>query len=238
LNGKKADKGDMTRNKWSFILLLTFFLAIPSAGAREKTLTYHDTSICIQDVHDMGYLNFFTWSAKEILDALAGSEFLDEREWKTIQTNPKLTLFIKPAADLGLEISKSICPVDPDHKDRGIYEVDDEVDAVRHFVMSSYLTWKAGPLAARTFMAAHEDNMFASDNMMDYYNNNLGFEFGEKFRQKHLGDSFATNSLPDFIAEIKKEIRRKHALEKGNPQDFLVLKTGPSVCARKKYPNF
>lgn len=219
-----------------FTILLC--LSLPLWGA-ERTVTYeNDNTICIQDVQDIGYLGFFAWSGKQILDALAGNEFLTEREWRTIEMNPRLALFIKEAADLAQDISRQMCPFDPDSTSLAAYEVDDEVDAIRHFVMSSYLTWKAGPEAARYFMSSHEDHLFANDNLMDYYNNDLGFQFGERFRQRHQNDSLISNPLPTFIADIKAEVRRKHALPRGDHEDFIILKSGPSSCARRKYPNF
>jgi hypothetical protein len=235
---KTADRSQAMVRMLRPIFILIVFLSFPLSGAA-RTLSYHnDSTICIQDVQDIGYLGFFAWTSKQVVDALVGNEFMTEREWRTIEMNPRLALFIKEAADLGYEISKGMCPYAIDTTSTGTYEVDDEVDAVRHFVMSSYLAWKAGPQAARTFMASHEDNMFANDNMMDYYNNNLGFEFGESFRRRHQNDSLVSNPLPAFLSEIRAEIRRKHNLPRGNHQDFLVLTSGPSECARRKYPNF
>lgn len=221
-----------------FYLLLTF-LSVLHPGFTQRTVTYNnETTICVDEVSDLGHLNFFTWSAKQILDALAGSEFLKEKEWKTVELNPRLVLYIKEAADLGLEISESFCPLDPNSTSNGTYGVNDEVDSIRHFVMSSYLSWKAGPDAARKFMAAHEDSLFANDNMMDYYNNDLGFQFGEAQRRKYANRSMMENNLPEFLSDLRSEIQRKHNLPRGNSQDFLILTSGPSTCAKRKYPNF
>ncbi len=226
----------MTRLRKSFlaIMLLLFF---PQTGKSDPVLD-EETSACVEEVNQMGHLNFFTWSAKQILDALAGSEFLKEKEWKTVELNPRLALYIKEAADLGLEISEGLCPFDPTIMSNTSHAVDDEVDAIRHFVMSSYLAWKVGPQPARRFMAAHEDSLFENDNMMDYYNNNLGFEFGAGFRRRQESQSLLVNPLPTFLTEIRSEIRRKFELPRGDDLDFIVLKSGPSTCARRKYPNF
>ncbi len=214
-------------------------LSFPQPGITDRELD-QATADCIQETGQQEHLNFFTWSAKQILDALAQSELLKEKEWKTVELNPQLALHIKQAADHGLEISQSVCPFDRNSTSYNTYEVDDEADAVRHFVMSSYLAWRVGPQVARTYMAAHEDGLFKNDNMMDYYNNNLGFEFGEGFRRRLQNQSLSLvlNPLPTFMTEIKSEIQRKFTLPRGNKQDFLVLKSGPSTCARRKYPNF
>lgn len=222
----------MVKKSFLAIILVLFF---PQSGFSRDV--DEQTADCIQENNQQSYLNFFTWSAKQILDGLAGSEFMKEKEWKTIELNPRLALYIKEAADLGLEISQNVCPLDPNRTSIGTYEVDDEVDAIRHFVMSSYLAWKVGPQPARRFMAAHEDSLFASDNVMDYYNNNLGFEFGDRFRRSEQ-NQMVMNPLPDFLREIRKEIQRKLTLPRGNSQDFVVLTTGPSICAKRKYPNF
>jgi hypothetical protein len=141
------------------MLLLSF----PQPGFTERVLEYdNDTTVCVEQVNQLGYLNFFTWSAKQILDGLAGSEFLKESEWKSVELNPRLALYIKEAADLGLELSQNICPYDPNSTSNNSYEVDDEVDAIRHFVMSSYLTWKAGPRAATTTLDSNSGKVFVA----------------------------------------------------------------------------
>lgn len=221
------------------LITLILILSFPNAGKSERVLEFNnDTKVCVEEVNQLGYLNFFTWSAKQILDKLAQSEFLKESEWKTIEMNPALAFNIKRAADLGLEISKSMCPFAKDSTSEGIYGADDEVDSIRHFVMSSYLAWKVGPEPARLFMAAHEDSRFERENMMDYYNNNLGFEFGERLRTTYRAGSILENNQERFISDIKAEIRRKLTLPRGNKEDFLVVSRGPSTCARRKYPNF
>lgn len=224
------------------ILCLCYTLLQPLqsyAQNKQKQLKYNNQQVvCVDDVENIGHLNFFTWSAKQILDALAQSEFLKEREWKAIESNPELVLHIKKAADLGLEISKAVCPFDPKSHSNGVYESDDEVDAARHFVMSAYLSFKVGKEKARRFMASHEDNEYANANMMDYYNNELGFNFGESLVKKYEKLELRGSNTKYFIDDIKAEILRRHQLPKGNNTDFMVLTSGPSTCAQKKYPNF
>lgn len=218
-------------------LPLLFLLAFPLAGKTDPGVD-PETRACLEEVNQLGHLNFFTWSAKQILDKLAQSEFLKESEWRTIEMNPALAFNIKRAADLGLEISEGMCPFVQGSPSNGTYGVDDEVDSIRHFVMSAYLAWKVGPHPARMFMAAHEDSQFERDNIMDYYNNNLGFEFGERLRSSYRAGTLVEDNQARFINDVKNEVRRKFALPRGDDQDFLVLTSGPSPCARRKYPNF
>jgi len=147
-------------------------------------------------------------------------------------------LHIKKAADLGLQISESLCPPDPNSHATGVYSSDDEVDAARHFIMSSYLAFKVGKEKARKFMATHEDAEYANSNMMDYYNNELGFNFGESLVKKYQKLGISGGSTKYFIDDIKAEILRRHQLPKGNSTDFIVLASGPSTCSKTKYPNF
>jgi hypothetical protein len=222
-----------------FFLTIVLLLSFPPSGFTERVLEFNnDAKVCVEEVNQLGYLNFFTWSAKQILDALAQNEFLKESEWKTVEMNPALAFNIKKAADLALEISEGMCPFVEGSTSNGTYGADDEVDSIRHFVMSSYLAWKVGPQPARLFMAAHEDSHFEKDNMMDYYNNNLGFQFGENLRKSYQAGSLLENNQDKFLADLKQEIRRKHNLPRGDAQDFVVLTSGPSSCARRKYPNF
>lgn len=222
-----------------FLILVTIFLSKASFAQKQRELKYNNqTVVCVEDVENIGYLNFFTWSAKQILDALAQGEFLKEREWKTIEGNPELVLHIKKAADLGLKISESLCPPDPNSRATGVYSSDDEVDAARHFIMSSYLAFKVGKDKARKFMSSHEDAEYANSNMMDYYNNELGFNFGASLVQKYEKLGMGSGSTKYFIEDIKAEILRRHKLPRGNTTDFMVLASGPSVCSQSKYPNF
>lgn len=221
-----------------FILCFSLYLTLPSYAQKQKQLRYNNQQVvCVDDVENIGYLNFFTWSAKQILDALAQGEMLKEREWKAIETNPELVLHIKKAADLGLEISQSLCPEDPKIQSNGVYGSDDEVDAARHFVMSAFLAFKVGKEKARRFMATHEDNEYQNSNMMDYYNNELGFNFGASLVEKYKKMEIS-GSTKYFVDDIKAEILRRHKLPRGNKTDFMVLKSGPSTCANTKYPNF
>lgn len=221
-------------HSWKAFLFASFLLATPAWGNPPLTIELPNNSeVCVDDVTNLGHLNFFTWSAKQILDALAQGEFLREREWKTIEDHPQLALYIKDAADLGIDLSEELCPMDPGGGS-GIYGSDDEVDALRHFIMSAYLAWRVGPDPARSFMAAHEDALFENSNMMDYYNNDLGFRFGTEFRNRPLIQRTSGN----FRRRLTEEIQRKFSLHRGHREDFLVLATGPSRCAQRKYPNF
>lgn len=235
--------------KISHLFLITLFLLpLPSGAQRQRKIQYtNDTVVCVDTLEDIGHLNFFTWSAKQILDALAQGEFLKEKEWKVIEMNPELVLHIKTAADLGLKISESLCPGDTKSQSHGTYGYDDEVDAARHFIMSAYLSLKVGEEKARSFMAAHEDSQYDKTNLMDYYNNQQGFYFGQTLAKKYKDFQLdgprtkygtVSRSTDFFITDIKAEILRRHRLKKGNASDLIVLTSGPSVCAQAKYPNF
>lgn len=219
-------------------LLILLFLAAQITYGGERQIKYKNGKvICVEEAYQMGHLNFFTWSVKEVLDFLAKDELLKEKEWKVIEENPELAVHLKTAADLGLEISEKFCPYDQTSVSDGVYGSDDEVDSIRHFVMSSYLSFKLGKEKARKFMSAHEDSQYENSNMMDYYNNELGFNFGESLTKKYQNLRLRP-SIQYFIEDIKREIQAKHDLPRGNTLDFMVIKSGPSICAKRKYPNF
>lgn len=211
---------------------------------KQREIRYSNNEVvCVDELENIGHLNFFTWSAKQILDGLARSEFLKEKEWKAIEMNPELALHIKAAADLGIQISESLCPINPKSQSYGSYGNDDEVDAARHFIMSAYLSFKVGKKKAKSFMAAHEDSEYEKTNLMDYYNNEQGFNFGESLIKKY--DELKIHDARNrpvrtkyFIEDIKAEIVRRHRVNRGTSTDFMVLTSGPSVCAQTKYPNF
>ena len=55
-----------------FILILNQSVAI----AKERAIEVSDGNIiCVYDIQDLDYLNFFSWAGKNILDGLARSEF-------------------------------------------------------------------------------------------------------------------------------------------------------------------
>lgn len=219
-----------------FLVLL--ILSIQLSHGQERYIKYKNgTVVCVDEAYQMGHLNFFTWSMKEILDFLAKDEFLKEKEWKVIEQNPELAMHLKTAADLGLKISEQFCPYDQKSTSDGVYGSDDEVDSIRHFVMSSYLSFQLGKAKARKFMSAHENSEYENSNMMDYYNNELGFNFGESLIKKYQSMGMR-RSVQFFMEDVKLEIKRKHELPRGNTLDFMVIKSGPSTCAKRKYPNF
>lgn len=223
------------------ILLLSSILLLPlnSFAQKQREIRYsNNTVVCIEELENIGHLNFFTWSAKQILDALARSEFLKEKEWKAIEKNPELVLHLKKAADLGLKLSESLCPVNPKSTASGVYGSDDEVDAARHFIMSAYLSLKVGKDKAKKFMVAHEDSSYENANLMDYYNNELGFNFGQSLARKYEKLEIRGNTTKYFIDDIKAEITRRQNMKRGDKSDFIVIASGPSVCAKTKYPNF
>lgn len=225
--------------KITLLLLIFTLLPLTALAQKQKQIRYsNNTVVCVDELDNIGHLTFFTWSAKQILDALAQGEFLKEKEWKTIEMNPELALHIKKAADLGLQLSESLCPHNPKSQSNGVYGSDDEVDAARHFIMSAYLSFKVGKEKARKFMAAHEDSQYENANLMDYYNNEQGFNFGQSLVKKYEELKIRGGGTKYFIDDIKAEITKRHSLNRGNASDFIVLTSGPSVCAQKKYPNF
>lgn len=125
----------------STIKLLIFLLSFNLYASRDhqKSYSVNNDIICIEDLRFIGHLSFFTWSMKSVLAKLAGSEFLNEKEWKVTEQNPQLCVKLKSAADFAIKNSESFCKEDLTLLKDGVYGYADEVDAVRHFSMSAYL---------------------------------------------------------------------------------------------------
>ena len=92
------------------LIMLIFTFLIPSYGRVKPVQVNEGTIICVYDTSELEYLNFFTWASKNVLDAVARSEFLKEAEWKIIEKNPELLVHLKQAAKFAIKFSQKLCP--------------------------------------------------------------------------------------------------------------------------------
>ena len=141
--------------------------------------------------------------------------------WKIILTKPWSLPWIKKSADLANIHSQNFCDVmdEPRH-------TRDEVDAVRHFILSSLLSSKLGKVFTRRFLTAHEQrgDSYNDENIMDLKNNELGIDFSVHIRRL---------SVSQKLLKIKRELRSR--IEQGK---LFVLTTERSACANSdKFPN-
>ena len=131
---------------------------------------------------------------------------------------PERLLALRSAAKKAELQSKTICGVleEPRH-------VNDEVDALRHFILSALLTKKIGKEPTLEILSLQEDRgeIKTYDTYMDLLNNKIGVEYIEKSKKRV--------SLYDILREGEK------ILYTGG---LNVYQSKPSACQQKLlYPN-
>ena len=137
---------------------------------------------------------------------------------KVILKNPWSIPFLKKSAHRANLFSQKICQVEGEPR-----HTRDEVDAVRHFVLASLLTYHIGPKFTRAFLTAHEQRAqtYNSENYMDLSNNELGIQFGTALKNKDFDDLYEV-----FYEEV---ILRVHTTG-----DLFVLDSGDSFCGNSQ----
>lgn len=121
---------------------------------------------------------------------------------------------------LSLELTSQMCFGSNEMPDLKIKTQDNEVDALRHFFMAFLLARHYGETEARHLLLAHEawphvDRELEIRNLMDLYNNEIGFEAAATFE---LPQSFPRRSRSVTIKQkayhrILKDLANKHLLE-------------------------
>ncbi len=134
---------------------------------------------------------------------------------KVILRNPMSLRYIKKSAVLSDQISQKICKVEGEPR-----HTRDEVDAVRHFILASLLTYYVSANFTRSFLTAHEQRAaeYDSENYMDLANNELGIQFGEKMETLEM-----TSMLKTLTNEVLDRVQ--------NNGELFVLDSGTSFCA-------
>lgn len=118
--------------------------------------------------------------------------------------------------------SKEVCGIGENQKRR----VDDEVDAVRHFIWSSYLAYNLDEKRAREIMSLQENRMDNLDlaSEMDLYNNERGIEFALELKDKRR------TRRGRRLHKYNKKTIKSAILEHLNRQMLLILESKPSRC--------
>lgn len=134
---------------------------------------------------------------------------------KVILSNPLSIPYLKKSAKLANILSERICKVEGEPR-----HTRDEVDAVRHFLLATLLTYYINPKFTRAFLTAHEQRgaEYNSENYMDLSNNELGIQYGEKIKTMEIEDIYET-----FHDEIMNRVQ--------TTGELFVLDSGDSFCA-------
>lgn len=126
---------------------------------------------------------------------------------------------------LSEDLSKEICGLDPNSKRRS----DDAVDAVRHFIWSTYMTYHLGEDRAREIMSLQEDrgkNPNNPSSLMDFNNNELGIAHAKFLKAKRKHSRVNRRKF-----NLSKAAFKKFAFEKLKNKEFKILKTQKSKCS-------
>lgn len=141
--------------------------------------------------------------------------------WEIILTKPASIPKIKQSANLANKYSEEFCDVvGKTRRSR------DEVDATRHFILSSLLASYVGKSFTREFLTAHEQRSdeYTDENIMDLRNNDIGIDFSSEL------ETMSTNEKLDAI-----EIELFERLDSG---ELWVLDSKESACANEdEFPN-
>jgi len=146
--------------------------------------------------------------------------------------HPNYILKTKSILELSEDLSKKICRVEDEPR-----HIDDEVDAIRHFIGAALLSIYTNPHFAKDLLSAQEMRQVGlnPDNYMDLKNNELGIAFS-------LNSFFIKEVNSNDMSENSKviyEILKEEALKRIETGELVALKSGQSFCANPLlYPNF
>jgi len=163
------------------------------ASYKVSMKTFHCTSEC-KELCEKGI-------SRETLDKYTYVDALTEKEKNLISMFPRIALYGYMSQREAIKSTRRIF---------GYNGRNDETDAYRHFVWSSFLVNSVGEKMARRLLMAHESTPLQAEKekKMDLYNNKQGLSAAKEFKGKQ-----------DFNSEIEKE-----ALERLRKNELKVIK--------------
>lgn len=131
----------------------------------------------------------------------------------------------KRATSFANDLSREICDI----AQSAPRNVNDEVDAVRHFVWSAKLSLTIGEQQALMIQSMQEDRdeNLTQASIMDLYNNELGLDFARKLIPQL--SSIHPRKKEQFIKDQMEQKIQEHLKRK----DFHVIKSTDSKCTYK-----
>lgn len=176
------------------VLLILLFLSTPGAGA-QTALEKAEKAWAQSPVHELTWLG--RWVERKI-QIPSGASDLSRNELIFLKNNPDAYLVIQNSACRALAISYTLCGVKPVNEEIP-RAWDEEADAVRHFVFSSFLTCSRGRKFAEAYTLAHEGPPpWVGSEEMDINNNEAGMSWAQQPGRCHLqmgDDSVARAAL-------------------------------------------
>ncbi len=148
-----------------------------------------------------------------------------------LQQHPQVLHSIIEAANFAWKSTKKVCNTEQAN------EHNTELDALRHFYFSSYLTMSLGENLAEEYLVAHENRETSHSNKMDYFNNNKGITFVTSLK----------NEISDKKGSSRRVLRRKQfELIRNEGEKLLrsgelaVITSTPTESCKieEHYPNF
>ena len=141
---------------------------------------------------------------------------------KFAKNNPEDLLMIKNTFCRGIALARAVCT----YKDADTIEdsagIDDEPDALRHFIISAFMTCNRGEKYAGQIMTAHEGSPpWQKDSQMDVHNNFVGIDWASDPKTSHC----------KIFREVDVVKAALKALAEGK---LVVLSKGKSSCADGK----
>jgi len=208
--------------KYLKTLILFFFSLslIANTDYENELLEIHCATLNGIELIDRGFIRD---NMAIVMNLAAGGKFTDDMLTYFTNDLSAAKVFLQ-AYFLSEELSKEICGLDEDSKRRS----DDAVDAVRHFIWSTYMTYHLGEVRAREIMSLQEDRGKSPNNpgsLMDFNNNELGIAHAKfiKSKRKHSRKNRRKYNL-------SKAAFKRFAMEKLKSNEFKILKKQKSKC--------
>lgn len=216
----------------NFILLLTISVASVNASDRSPDLLIEDLIAGHYEVLDsltLEELGFIKSYLALLMDTFSGGRLTHDM-LNYFVNNLGATRHFLHAYHLAEELSREACGLSEDSERHSL----DEVDAVRHFIWSSYLTFYLGEKISREILSLQEDReLLENSSKMDLYNNERGIEFANFIQEKiEKDDNQMSYSFDD-------RTQQQYALEYLRDGLLKVIESKESGCSTPdKYPNF
>ena len=174
-------------------------------------------------------LGFFRSHLASLMDKFSKGKLSDDM-LKYFTNDLQASRHFLKAYYLAEGLSKEICGLSEESKRRAL----DEVDAIRHFIWSSYLTYHLGEKRSREILSLQEKTTKLDNaNKMDLYNNERGIQFAKSILKKRR------TRQGRIKHRLNKHIQEQYALEYLDEGLFKVIKSKDSACKRDGiYPNY
>jgi hypothetical protein len=206
------------------LIFLSFIITSLSINAKPRDIFIDDLINGHYEVLDnltIEELGYFRSGVASIMKRYSKGKMTDEMV-KYFAGDLNASRHFLKAYHLAEDFSREICGLDFDSKRHSL----DEVDAIRHFIWSSYLTYYLGEKKAREIFSLQErTRKLKKASKMDLYNNERGIQFVKLIMRKRTS--------------FNKYVQEEYVLKYLDQGLFKVIKSRDSSCSRSDlYPNY